>query len=462
MYNSKYIFKAFEDESEGKAVKSELEFASGIIKRLEKNGFEAFLVGGFVRDFFSGKSGDDVDITTNASAQTVLELFSDYKTIPTGLKHGTVTVVSKGIGAEITTYRTEKGYSDNRHPDGVEFCADIYGDLSRRDFTINALAFNEKDGIIDLFGGLSDLKNGIIRAIGDPQKRFCEDALRILRAVRFCAKTGFSIEPKTKEAMLRCKDLLFKISNERIASELSKTLCAPYAAKSIEENYEIICTVIPELCAMRDFDQHNFHHKYDLLRHTTTVLKSVEPVLHLRLAALFHDCAKVDCFSLDENGVGHFYSHASLGAKKTEQALKRLKFDNETITKTVKLVKIHDSPVDEDERVIKRKLQKYSKETFFDLIALQRADTMGLADEFRSRLSHFDRLEKMTNEVIKSQECFSVKGLAIDGNDVKSLGLFGKQIGDALNLCVEAVIDKKTENEKNQLLDLIKKAFAVQ
>ncbi|MGN0467156.1 MAG: CCA tRNA nucleotidyltransferase [Acutalibacteraceae bacterium] len=429
------------------------------IEKLEKSGFEAYLVGGCVRDMFMNRVCHDIDIATNASPKQVLSVFSSWKTVETGIRHGTVTVMLDGESAEITTYRKENGYADNRHPDKVDFLKFIDGDLSRRDFTINAIAYNPHLGMIDLFGGMADISKQKIKCIGKASDRFKEDSLRILRAVRFSSVLGFEIEQETAKAIHEYKHLLKNISAERVAVELEKALCGKNIKNVLLRYFDVFETVIPELSGMKGFEQKNFHHRYDVLEHTAVVVENTEPTVVLRLAALFHDCAKPQCFFLDENGVGHFYSHASLGAKKTQEALKRLKLDNFTTEQTVKLVRIHDTPIEESERVIKRKLNKYGERTLRDLIKLQRADTMGLADEFKSRLAHFERLEELIDEVIKDNRCFNIKGLDINGYEIMNLGYKGKEIGDVLSFLLEAVIDKKTENKKEKLIDYIKQNF---
>lgn len=431
------------------------EKANKVISALTKAGYEAYIVGGFVRDMIMGREPHDADITTSATPEKVKEVFKDFKTIDTGLIHGTVTVLFEGTAFEITTYRTEKGYSDNRHPDSVAFTSSLKEDLSRRDFTVCALAFNEKEGFIDLFGGKEDIERKVIRCVGEAKKRFEEDALRILRCLRFASVLSFDIEKNTKKALFECKDLLLKISHERIFAEISKLLCGENAHTIIKDYSEILEVILPEIKNMKGFDQHNFHHIYDILCHTAEVVRNTPPLLHLRLAALFHDSGKADCFSIDEKGVGHFYSHPSISAEKAERALTRLKSDNETKKKVVDLVKRHDTPIEEDERIIKKKLRSMGEETLRDLIKLKRADTMGLAPEFHSRKEHFDRLEKMIDEVLESQACFSLKDLAIKGNDLLILGFKGREIGEKLNTALEAVIEGKVQNEKSDLLKYI-------
>lgn len=419
---------------------------------LQKNGYEAFLVGGFVRDSIMNKSADDADLTTDATPEEMLDLFKDYRTLTTGIKHGTITVIINHKPFEITTYRTEMGYSDCRHPDKVAFTKNIEDDLSRRDFTINSIAYNPIKGYIDPFCGRNDIEDKIIRCVGEPKKRFSEDSLRILRALRFASVLGFSIDGETEKAMYECKELLSHISKERIFAELSKMLCGKNIREILTEYSDILAVVLPEIKAMKNFEQHNFHHIYDVLNHTAVVVESTPPVLHLRLSALFHDSGKPDCFSLDENGIGHFYSHASISAKKAEEALLRLRCDNKTKEKVIKLIKLHDAPIEESEVIIKKKLSKYGEDLFFDLIELKRADTKGLAPEFHSRESHFDALVSIANRILSEKPCFSLKNLAINGNDLAELGFSGKEIGICLKFLLNEVIENKLDNEKSTLL----------
>ncbi len=426
--------------------------AKAVISRLRKAGYEAFAVGGCVRDMIMERECQDTDITTSALPEEVKEVFSDLRTADTGIKHGTVTVIVGGIPLEITTYRIEQGYSDGRHPDKVIFTRSLREDLKRRDFTVNSIAFSPEEGFIDPFGGKQDIERKIIRCVGNPTERFTEDSLRILRGLRFSSVLGFEIEKNTAEAMRECKELLRAVSEERIFSELSKLLCGKNVRSIIVNFSDILEVILPEIKGMKGFDQHNFHHIYDILTHTAVVTESISPVTHLRFAALFHDCGKTDCFSLDENGIGHFYSHPSLSAEKAEKALLRLRSDTKTRENVVKLVRVHDSPIEESERIIKKRLRSMGEELFFDLIKLQRADTKGLAPEFHGREEHFNILEKMAREIIEGEECFSLRDLKINGNDLIKEGFSGKEIGKALSLALEAVIDEKIRNDKEELI----------
>lgn len=427
--------------------------ADYIINKLMKSGFEAFAVGGCVRDLIMNIPADDYDITTNATTEEIQAVFSQERIIETGIKHGTVTVMIDSVGYEVTTYRLESTYSDNRHPDKVIFTRKLSDDLSRRDFTMNSIAYNEKLGFVDLFGGREDIEKKLIRCVGVPDERFGEDALRILRALRFSSVLGFEIEDETKASILRNRRLIKNISRERIFTEISKLLCGKDVRRVLTEFSEVLGEIIPEINAMKGFNQHNFHHIYDVLTHTAVVTESIAPVIHLRLAALFHDIAKPFCFSLDENGTGHFYSHATKSTEITERALTELKCDNKTKETVLRLIKAHDAPIEESERIIKRRLGSMGQELFFDLIRLQRADTAGLAPEFAERNAHFDRLEEIAKDILEKDECFSLKHLVIKGEDIIELGFSGREIGKVLNALLEAVIDNKVENKREKLIE---------
>ena len=426
--------------------------ALSILDHLENAGYECYLVGGCVRDMLMGKEPHDIDITTNATPEETKSVFADFHTLDIGIKHGTITVMLEGEPIEITTHRKESDYSDGRHPDSVSFTKNINDDLSRRDFTVNAIAYNPKSGLVDPFGGQSDIECKTLRCVGIPDERFKEDSLRILRGLRFASVLGFNIDTATESAMYNCKDLINIVSPERIYVEITKLLCGQNAGKIISLYSDILAVALPEIKAMKGFEQHNFHHIYDVLNHTARVVDSVYPAVDLRLAALFHDCGKPDCFSLDDNGIGHFYSHASISARKADEALTRLRCDNATREKVVKLVKIHDTPIEPDSKTVKKKLQKYGEEIFFDLIKLQRADNKGLAPEFLYRQETYDKLEEIARQVIEENQCFSLKDLAVNGRDMISLGLKGKDIGTALDELLKAVIEEKCDNDKESLV----------
>ena len=427
-----------------------------VLERLEQHGFESWFVGGVVRDLLRGAEAHDSDLASAATPQDVIAAFPDDPVLTTGARHGTVTVVVDHVPVEVTTFRTETTYADSRHPDEVRFASKLEDDLSRRDFTVNAMALHPTRGLVDLFGGREDLRRGVIRCVGDPAERFREDALRILRALRFASKLSFCLDAATADAARRGKGSLSLLSRERVQSECTGLLCGENVRQVIVSYYDILSQPFPFLSAMAGFDQHNEHHCFDLLGHTAAVVGAIAPVPRLRLAALLHDCEKPACFSLDADGVGHFYSHASRGAKTAETLLRGLKYDNATLARVPLLVKWHDAPLEETPRMLKRRLNQMGEDALRDLLALQRADTLGLAPRYHDRLAHFDRLEAMLDEVLAQDACFSVKKLAVSGNDLKELGLRGREIGQAQRRLVDAVIDEKVKNEKDALLAYLK------
>lgn len=429
--------------------------AADLLKRIVDEGFEAYFVGGAVRDCIMGKAFDDIDITTSATPEEIKQLFSDCNVIETGIKHGTVTVIYNDRPVEITTFRTEAAYIDNRHPEKITFCKELTDDLKRRDFTVNALCMDMNGEIIDHYGGIDDINNKIIRAVGNPVERFNEDALRILRALRFASVLGFDIDADTSQAIHKCKELILNVANERIAIEFRKMLTGKSIRRILIEYSDVFSVIIPELKSCIGFEQHNFHHKYDVYTHIAAVLENAPEKDYMRLTALFHDIAKPLCFSLDENGVGHFYSHASKSSEIAVSVLKRLRFDNDTINTVELLVKQHDAYIDEDEKVIKRKLNRFGEQLLRDLILFQRADTLGLADCFHSRTEHFKKLERIIDRVVEENNCFSVKNLAVNGRDLIDIGLKGREVGNALSLLLEAVIDEKVENEREDLINYL-------
>ena len=429
------------------------------ISKLTQNGFEAYIVGGCVRDSLLGDKPKDYDITTSAEPEEVEKIFSNYRVIETGIKHGTVTVLINKMPLEITTFRIDSDYSDNRHPTNVTFTKSLEEDTARRDFTMNALAYNDERGICDFYGGSEDIKNKIIRCVGDSNQRFNEDALRIMRAIRFSSVLGFKIEDNTKRAILQNKELLKNISSERIANELVKLLCGENVRKVLLEYIDVLGVVIPELLPMKGFDQRNIHHIYDILEHTAVAVENIEPTPILRLTALFHDIGKPKCFFM-KNGEGHFYGHSEVGAKMTENILSRLKFDNNTKNTVTKLVKIHDVQIEETEAAVKRCMNKHTSEIFFMLLKMKRADTLAQSPICRDRLEYLDRLEKTAREIIAQNACFSLKDLTINGSDLIEMGFKpGREIGVILKNLLDEVIGGKLPNKKEELIKFTKENF---
>lgn len=424
-----------------------------VLKALEDHGFEAFIVGGCVRDAIMGIAPKDYDVTTSALPEEIKEVFKDFHVIETGIKHGTVTVMVDNEPIEITTYRIDENYVDNRHPENVRFTRSLKEDMARRDFTMNAIAYNPACGLVDYYGGLEDIRRGVIRAVGEADKRFEEDALRIMRALRFSSVTGFAIEEATAEAALRHKDFLNNISAERIQVELVKLLCGKDARRVMMEFTDILAVILPELLEMKGFDQCNAYHIYDVLEHTAVAVENTpaEPVL--RLSALLHDTGKPETFFQDCTGVGHFYGHNLASKRIAEDLLERLKFDNDTKEKVLLLVEKHDMQIKAEETAIKRALNKLGEENFRNLIALARADNKAQNPIISKRQEHFDKLLAIAEEIILKEECFSLKALAVNGRDLMEIGFKpGPELGKALENLLEAVISGEIENKKEELL----------
>lgn len=429
-----------------------------ILNTFHNNGYEAFIVGGCVRDHMLGIVPKDYDITTNALPEEIITLFP--KTIPTGIKHGTITVMVNNNAYEVTTYRIDGDYKDNRHPEEVKFVTNIKEDLSRRDFTINALAYNEQHGLKDFFNGQQDLKNKIIRSVGISDKRFNEDALRMLRAIRFSCQLDFQIHVDTLDSIKNNFSLIKNISIERIRDEFSKILLSSSPSKGLLllETTGILKLILPELQSCVGFDQKTPYHDKDVFMHALSVVDKTPSILHLRLAALFHDISKPQCFFLDEKGISHFYGHPKKGEDVTRTILKRLKYDNETINKVCILVREHMNVLDNPkDSALKRLLNRVGKDIIFDLFKLQRADILSSAPPFLF-IKNVDYMDNKISEIIKSDVPLNSKQLAVDGNDlIKELSIKpGKIIGNILNYLLDRVLDEPTLNTRENLLSLAK------
>jgi tRNA nucleotidyltransferase (CCA-adding enzyme) len=427
------------------------------ISMLYAAGYEAFLVGGAVRDYVRDNSpAKDWDITTNALPAQVESVFSGYHLIETGLKHGTVTVVIDHEPIEITTYRIDGDYSDHRHPDSVHFTRSLKEDLERRDFTMNALAYSPQKGIVDLVGGRKDIEDGIVRCVGDPNHRFQEDGLRMLRALRFASVYGMAIEAETASAIHRNKELLKGIAAERIQVELTKMLCGKGVTKVLEEFSDVIAIPIPEILPMFHFEQRNPHHDKDVWDHTIAVIESITPEPVLRWAALLHDIGKPSCFSLAEEGIGHFFGHSDQSTSMAESILSRLRFDNASKEQIVRLVRYHDMPITADRKPIKRLLSKHGEDATRQLIELHKADTLGQSAICRHRIAIFEEVSQMINEILQEESCFTLKDLAANGHDMMTLGFQGPTIGRVLQECLDAVLDEQIPNEHEALMAFAK------
>ena len=423
---------------------------------LEAAGYEAFLVGGAVRDYVRDNSpAKDWDITTNALPEQVKAVFSDFHLIETGLKHGTVTVVIDHKPLEITTYRIDGEYSDHRHPDSVTFARNLKDDMERRDFTMNALAYNPKTGVIDFVGGKADIAKGLVRCVGDPNRRFREDGLRALRALRFASVYGMAIEDATAAAIHRNKELLKGIAAERILVELSKMLCGQGAADIMRAYADVLAVPIPELVPMFGFEQQNPHHDKDVWSHTIAVVENVPPEPVLRWAALLHDSGKPSCFSIAEDGIVHFYGHSEQSTLIAERVLDRLRFDNASRAQIVKLVRYHDMPIMANRKSMKRLLSKHGTGTTKQLLVLHRADTLGQSPICKHRLKTFNDASMIVDELLQEENCFSLKDLVINGHDMIALGIKGPEIGKVLRMCLDAVLDEQVPNERGALLAFV-------
>ena len=438
------------------------EGALSVIGKLEAAGFNAYAVGGCVRDSLLGKEPKDWDICTSALPQQVLECFQDCRVIETGLKHGTVTIMIEGFPYEVTTFRIDGDYSDNRRPDSVEFTDTLKEDLSRRDFTINAMAYNPKSGIVDFFDGMADLKTGRIRCVGDPDKRFCEDALRIMRALRFAAVLGFSIEDGTAKAMHENRSLLANISVERISAELNKLIVGKNIPALLLKHVDIITEIIPELIPAIGFKQNTPYHCYDVFRHTLYSVESAPRDVHIRLTMLFHDIGKPSRYT-EADGVGHFYGHAKVSADMAGSILKRLKYDNDTIETVTQLIIYHDAIFKPRRKQIKRWLNKIGEARFRQLVEVKKADAMAQALHVRDeRVAAMNEALAVLDEILEKRLCFSLKDLAIDGRDLIAIGVpEGARIGAILNRLVLMVIDEEIENDKAALLDMAKRSNSI-
>lgn len=429
-----------------------------IFETLENNGFECFAVGGCVRDSLRGVEPQDWDFTTNATPDELLSIFSEYKTVDIGKSFGTICVISQGVSFEITTYRTEGDYSDSRHPDSVVFSNDICDDLSRRDFTMNSIAYNYKMGLVDPFGGFDDIRNGIIRCTGVPVERFSEDALRIIRALRFSSVLGFSIEKNTSEAIFECKERLCQVHPHRIRKELSQLICGKNAHLVLYEYKDVISIIIPEIKDMFYCDQHNPHHIFNVLEHTLKALEYCPQDEVLRLSVFFHDIGKPYMKTTDEKGIDHFKKHPAKSAEIAEKILKRFGFPSNVLSDVITLVRYHDERFRKKSEDIKRVLNVTGERLFFKLFEISSCDIMAQSDYQRTeKLEYLKKVEQEARRILKNGECYSLKRLAVRGNDLITLGYEGEQIGFLLNELLKMVIKGKVKNEKADLIDMVQK-----
>ena len=423
------------------------------INLLQSAGFEAYAVGGCVRDSLLGKTPNDWDITTSAKPEDMKSVFADFHCIDTGIKHGTVTVVIDGEPLEITTFRLDGEYEDNRHPKSVTFTSNLGADLGRRDFTVNAMAYSKKTGTVDLFGGQNDLKNKIIRCVGDPDRRFNEDALRILRALRFASALDFEIEEKTAQSLLKNCALLGNISEERIAKELLKLVCGKGAKRILTDFAPVLFEILPELQPMYKNSHDNPHHCYDIYEHTLIAVESINPEPTLRFAMLLHDCGKPAVKKFDENGVAHFYGHQRISAEISAQILARLKVSNKFRDEILFLVSNHDRwELYENTEKMPRYLSKFGLDGVLNLLKVMRADVLAQSPEYRYRLDQIADAEETAKNLAAQKPCLSLSELQINGRTLMDIGIpQGRKLGAVLAQLLDEVIDGVTKNTQEAL-----------
>ena len=427
-----------------------------ILNQLKKAGYEAYAVGGCVRDSILGRIPDDWDITTSAKPEQMKEIFP--KTIDTGIQHGTVTVMRNHVGYEVTTYRIDGEYEDSRHPKEVIFTSDLLEDLKRRDFTINAMAYNEEEGLIDAFGGIQDIKNRVIRCVGDPICRFEEDALRMMRAVRFSAQLGYSIEERTKEAIKVLAKNLAHISVERIQVELIKLLVSDNP-DYLRIAYELGMTKIffPEFDKTMETKQQNPHHCYSVGEHLLHSLLYTKKDKILRLSMLFHDIGKPQTLETDEKGIDHFYGHAQVSEELTKKILKRLRFDNDTLGKVTKLVKYHDFNIEPVPTKVRKAIVKVTPELFPYLLNVKKADILAQSNYKREeKEKKLEELRAVYQQILEERDCLTLKDMAVTGKDLIEYGMKpGKELGETLQKLFQHVLEYPQDNQKEKLLELI-------
>ena len=423
-----------------------------ILARLEAAGYEAWCVGGAVRDALLGRTASDWDVASSALPEAVLDLFGP-DALPTGLRHGTVTVKTAGGGVEVTTFRRDGAYLDNRHPDHVEFTGSLAEDLSRRDFTVNAIAMNLRGELADPFGGRADLAAGVLRAVGNPEERFREDGLRIMRGLRFASKLGFAVEAETEAAVRRCASLLKNIAPERLREETTGLLCGGHAERVLLDYPDILGVFLPEIIPCVGFAQRNKHHCFDVWGHTARSVGEVKPMPVLRWTMLLHDLGKPECFTLGDNGQGHFYGHWRVSVEKGGAILDRLRFDNQSKRTILTLVDRHDSELPLDEKTVRRRLRQLGEETVRLLLEVKRADNLAQAPAYRDRQRLIGQWEALLDMVLAEESCFSLRQLAVKGGDLTALGAAGPRVGEVLEALLDRVVDGELPNERGALLD---------
>lgn len=430
-----------------------------VLEKLETAGFEAYIVGGCVRDGIMGKTAHDYDITTSAEPRETERVFSDCRVVETGIKHGTVTVLFKGMSVEITTFRVDGDYPDGRHPSEVSFSRNLEDDLARRDFTMNAIAYSPRRGIIDIYGGETDINARVIRCVGEPEKRFSEDALRVMRALRFSSVLGFDIEENTKSAIFLKKETLAKVSKERIFSELKQLLCGGNVKKVLLEYREVFAEIIPEIRAMFDYDQHSKYHNSTLFEHTARAVEAAPAREEMRLAMFFHDIGKPACRSTDENGEGHYYGHAAKSAELADKILRELKCDNALRVRVCEIIKYHDIPIELSHRAIKRQLSKLGGELFCDVMEAHIADDSAKQPFTLARTETARQAIRIAEEIAQEKPCLDLKALAVNGGDLKEIMEPSPMMGEILGELLSEVVDGTLENDKAALMARAREIF---
>lgn len=432
-----------------------------ILNILETNGYEAFVVGGCVRDSLLNRTPNDWDVCTSAMPEETIQCFKEFHVIETGLQHGTVTVLICDEAFEITTYRIDGNYSDGRHPDNVTFTSLINEDLARRDFTINAMAYNPRIGLVDPFGGQDDLTAGLIRCVGNSVIRFSEDSLRILRAVRFASQLDYLIENSTVSAMHECLPLLERVAVERIRVEFEKLLCGPAAFRVLADYREIIAEFIPEIRPMFDLDQQNDYHIYDVWTHTLHAVSQIPADRVLRLAAFFHDIGKPGTMTVTEEDWGHFYGHERHGADITDRIMRRLRYDNHTRETVIAVIDAHKIVFQPTEKHARRCLNKLGEDRLRMLIELELADVKSQNPQYTpERVENIQSFTRKLDEVLAADQCFSLKNLDISGRDLIELGISqGPEIGRILNLLLNQVIEGNLPNSNTALREAAINSF---
>lgn len=429
-----------------------------VLQTLEHSGFEAWCVGGCVRDILRGCTPKDWDVTTSALPEQIRALFAPHS-FPTGLQHGTVTVCTGGRSIEVTTYRRDGAYADSRHPSEVTFTSSLTEDLRRRDFTVNAIAMDVRGNQFDPMHGREDISLRLLRCVGEPDKRFEEDALRIMRGLRFASVLDFSLEPDTAQSIRRNRNALRKIAVERIQCEWNQLLCGPAAVKVLRGFPEVFGVFWPELLPLVGLNQRNFHHCYDVWEHTLHSVAAIPPVLELRLTMLLHDVGKPRTFKVDKKGIGHFYGHAAMSETMANSMMRRLKYSNRRRETVCRLVAWHDWAFPPTEKGVRRALRKLGETNLRQLLAVKRADNLAKHPDFHSTQKLFDEAGRILDDLIQREECFSLRQLAVNGKDVMGVGFLGPDIGQELQILLNRVLEESLPNERDYLLQSARKDY---